>query len=211
MRAWIIGGVAAAGVTLAIGGLHLPEARPLLLFVTGGSCPIGAELSPEARDDARALSVASVRGQATAPSRPALGLTLGTTTRAEAETWAAGRGLTCGAETGGLRCAPAGTPGSSGSQLADEVWIELDGAERVVALVATTRDLAPADAATVFAARELELSAAGTPWKRRDADLTRTMAQQLAEYRYVDYRAQLTATNMGGRVTVRTTWQDLEG
>jgi len=202
-RAWILAGSAAAcGATLAIGALHLPAAKPLLLLLTGGSCPIGEELSPAARDDARALSVATVRGESRAPSRPALGLTLGVSTRAEGEAWGATRGFRCAPASGGLRC-----EGAAG----EDVWLELDGTDHVVSVVATQRDLTPAAGTAAFAQREQELAELGTPWKRRDADLTRTLAQQLAEYRYEDYRVQVTATNTGGRVTLRTAWQDLEG
>jgi hypothetical protein len=79
-------GVAVLAVaTVAVGVLHMPFARALL--VRAGGCPFGratlAELEP-----ARLAAIRCKRGTAAAPSRPALGFDLDRTARKDVDAWA---------------------------------------------------------------------------------------------------------------------------
>jgi hypothetical protein len=104
--------IARAGVALAlvgllaVGALHSNAGRALLGASGCPFDPAAKPASPETIEDFRKKSLASMRVGGKATARPALGLTLGASTRTEASSWASGLGLACEGELGGaaLRC-----------------------------------------------------------------------------------------------------------
>jgi hypothetical protein len=88
-----------AAATAAVGVLHMPFARGLLM--RAGGCPFGqatlAQLEP-----ARLAAVRSTRGSEAAPVRPALGFDLDRTTRKDLDAWADRAHVSCGEVREGL-------------------------------------------------------------------------------------------------------------
>jgi hypothetical protein len=81
---------ALGGAFALVGALHMPFARPLLMRL--GGCPAS---SPVAIDAARKDAIASSRGTAPAPARPALGFALDEATVTDVRAWAARVGAKC--------------------------------------------------------------------------------------------------------------------
>ncbi len=198
-------------LTGLVGVLHLPFAAPLLRKISPASlCPI-TRGSPAQIDRAHAIGAAAIRASATtnARSRPALGFVLDKTTRADVDAWAARHGVSCeniGGNGNLRRCVdvPAvavGEPVSSGPL--EEVSFELRATGELVSVETFRRHLAPSSAAVVAAALERGVaSAVGAPsttaGEAAEAHLARGfLSSYVAEHTFTDYRATVTATNLG--------------
>lgn len=204
--------VGLGGVVALIGALHLPAGRALLRTV--GGCPVGAPVAAEDADRARAVAWSTLRGVGEAPARPALGFALGETTRDALRAWADDAGAACVDEGASLRCTalPAGPWGAAGPD--DELRAGFDGAGALVSVVVSLSGRTPGEASAQWSALADGLDRQlGVPAARRGdgsaAGLARGgMAQATAEARFADFRASVTATQLGaGRVTVRAVYQ----
>ncbi len=204
-------GTAAFLFTALVGVLHMPFAKALLRRLSPASlCPVTHGSSAQI-DRAHAIGAAAIRASASqpAPSRPALGFTLDKTTRAELDAWAKLHGLSCGNINGNptlRRCndVPAGAIGEPSSDgPLEEVAFELRGTGELVSVETLRRGIDPARAADVVGA--LERSAASTlgpPTKSAGEATTAhlahgALASYEAEHAFLDYRATISATNMG--------------
>jgi hypothetical protein len=198
-------------LTALVGVLHLPFAAPLLRKISPASlCPI-TRGSPEQIDRAHAIGAASIRASATtsAPSRPALGFMLDQATRSDVDAWAARHGVSCeniGGNANLRRCldvpsVAVGEPAGFGT--IEEVTFELHGTGELVSVETMRRHLSPALAAAC--ASELERSAAGalgapstSAGEAAASHLGRGfLSSYVAEHAFTDYRATVTATNLG--------------
>ena len=209
-------GGAAVLFTGLVGLLHLPGAKPLLLTLLG-RCPVGFDVDmPVAeRDAARATVVDTVRGDATALSRPALGFTLDATSRADVTAWAGTHQVLCTPADTQIRCqsAPAAALGTAWP--ADHVTFSFDAHDRLVAVQAGSDltaqeavDRHQAAAATALAASGPGATGRGEPTADWLAGGPLRMLN--TEARYTDYRVRISATNMGsGRITFRELYQSL--
>lgn len=210
-----LGGV----VTLFVGGvgfLHLPVARPLLVWLLG-ACPFGfgTHLTVEQLDAARSDALVHVRGEAPAASRPALGFALDATTRSEVGAWATAHGLTCADDAPQLRCGGGGAELFGGSHPVDRVVFTFDAAGRVVAVEGNS-DLDAAGAAERQRALTAELTtAAGPPTAQVGTPEAAWLAEAKlraasSEFRFSDYRATVSVSHtIRDTYVVRETYQSL--
>jgi hypothetical protein len=204
-------GAGALFLTGLVGVLHLPFATSLLRKISPASlCPI-THGSAAQIDRAHAIGGAAIRASATttAPSRPALGFELDKTTRADLDAWAEKHGLSCtsiGGNESLRRCAdvPASAVGEAdGLGMLEEVSFELRSSGELVDVETLRRQLTPERAAVV--ASELEATAAttlGAPTQSggeaKSVHLAHGfLSSYVAEHTYSDYRATVSATNMG--------------
>jgi hypothetical protein len=201
-----------------IGFAHTKSGRWMLRYIPGmGACPVGMDvaLTPEQRDQARELAFDKVRGEGTSSGKPALGFTLGQTTRASVEGWAADRGVSCNSvRSNELRCQKVAGAAIDSSTDADEVLFVFDSAQALVTVGVTRNSMAPEAAVEFVQARASSLMAvAGPPSKERgeksSSYLSKNKLSQVAsEFSFSDYRAVVSATNMGeGRIVVREQFQ----
>lgn len=202
--------VTAVVLTAAMGVLHMPFARPALAWI-GFGCPIKMA-TPEEIEAARLTAARSVRGVEAAAERPALGFALDAMTRAEVEAWAAGHQVSCTELQKGtvLRCegVPAAALGSTGAAI-DDVTFKFEPKALKLVTVTTLRNQLDAPAAatamnTITAELRGKLGEGrlvGTPTAQYLA--SGPMRTALMEYRFSNYIANVSATNLGPRVAVR--------
>ena len=205
-----------------MGIAHTRVGRPLL-SVFGGSrvgCPVStANASPQQIEDQRAATMKAQRGAERAKSRPALswpdgdlglrrGFVLTQSTKADVVAWASARGVTCSEELAktALRCREIPVDGGTIRDL--YVRFEPSG---VLVGVDAIRDATSGDAAIALVEAIAKTIArdAGEPSATRGeasgAALERdTYASRAIEFRFRDYSADVSATNMGeGGLVVR--------
>lgn len=209
-------GFVCAALLGAIGFAHTPAGRPMLMWLAStAGCPVdlsgGDAATVEAfrvRQGARKLGLTSER------SRPALGFTLGATTREQAAAQLGGAAqCTWSRQRTVLKCVDSGLRVAHGTPIAD-LHLQFDTAGVLVAVdafhAATAADLALAQ----LARRQQELDALVGAYTDRDGPMS---AQELAqgnlrhtgiEYRYRNYVARISATNFGARgVRLREQYQ----
>ncbi len=167
--------------------------------MTATKCPWERTASAQEIEDARKVQAASLRQNATekAKARPASGLVLETTTKAELQTWAGEKGLACHDEMGGaaLRCE------SQGNAALNDVFARFNPKGVLVGLDIVHTATTPNDAAEKLTtlARSIE-SATGPATSKRGEPTAETLgAARLShaafEFRFVDYAADVSATN----------------
>lgn len=220
---WILGVVIGLPI-LAIGIIgfaHTKAGRPLLAYIPGmGKCPMGfgAKLSPEQRDAALRTSLAPFKGSEKAAARPALGFHLDTTTRSEVASWASDHGVACAPDRSGtqLKCKSVPREALSGAAYdADDMIFGFDSHDRLISVRAATEKLVPEDAVATVVAAENEVGAAAGPATStsgaRDASSLRLpLGRASSSFRYADYRAEISATNVGqSRVRVIEQYQSI--
>jgi hypothetical protein len=200
----------AGGVTFsiaAIGALHMPFARGLLMRV--GGCPMaGAKMTPVEMDAARHLAVAANPGTTAAPARPALAFTLDVTTLADVHAWAKSAHVDCDDVHPGLvKCTDVPGPRARAGAI-DELALGFNTAGHLVNVTTLRQHLSPSQAAD--SARDLttalraELGPGGHTAGTFDAaHLAQPGAYSTAmlSYRFADYVADVTAMNMGASGT----------
>jgi hypothetical protein len=187
----------------------MPVARPLLAWI-GVGCP--GRASPEAVEAARLDSARAARGVTPSPARPALGFALDVSTRTDVDAWAAERKLTCKESQRGtvLRCSavPAAELGHGGSDVDDLSFLFEPATMRLVTVTALRNQLdAPSAAAAMNGVADALARSLGEGKRRGEATAPYLSAGPLrtavVEYRFSDYIASVSATNLGGRVAVR--------
>lgn len=195
-----------AGLTLVIGLLHTKAARPLLAHL-GVRCPVRA--SSEDVEQARKNSARAERGAEAALSRPALGFALDHTTLADVKAWAERARVSCDEIRSGalLRCAnvPEIAVGGGGPAIDQLDFGFAPNSARLVNISAWRRGLSGAAAAdqmsTVLAGLRQQIGAptrqAGEPTASYLA--AGPMHTAVVEYRFSDYIADVSATNLAGR------------
>jgi hypothetical protein len=192
--------------TLAIGALHLPFARPLLMRV--GGCPLaGAKMTPAEMDVARHIAVTGGRGAGEAPARPALVFTLDATTLVDVHSWAARAHVACDDVRPGLvKCAhvPPGAVGRANVEgPIDELTLAFGARGRLENVTTFRTDLRPGAAARAAEDVVSSLTADLGPPAKSAGDfaldrLAQSGAASLATraYRYRDYVAEVTAIHL---------------
>jgi hypothetical protein len=206
--AMAVGGFCVASFAL-IGFAHTRAGRPLLRYIPGmGACPMGFDhaLSPAAREQQRARALLPFRGAERAASRPALGFALGRSTRSDVAAWQAQFQLACHPDLDGTETTCAGVPqaalGGDGGR-ADEASFFFDPQDRLVAVNVARRGLLPAQATQLVKTRARELSEKAGPSSRTVGTLDPEflapgrIAEAAVEFRFSDYHADVSATQMG--------------
>lgn len=199
-----------------VGALHLPAGRPILAWI-GMGCPLRA--SPEATEAARIESARAARGSAAAPVRPALGFDLGKTTREEIAAWALQRGVSCSESQQGtiMKCenVPSLALDLSGPSI-DDLTFGFEPSRQTLVTVTTLRsrlDSAGAEKAMRKIAADLsEKLGAGRAVGEPTAEYLAAgpMHTALVEYRFTNYLADVSATNLGPRVAVREHYMSID-
>ena len=206
---WAVGTFATATVLMTVA--HLPPVNGWIGWThhTGsGTCPFGY-----GKQETTARRASKPHDGAAAHARPALGFSLGETTRADLIAWAGAHGVWCMPSRGAteLACSsaplaasvasvPIDTQRPAGALPARSLWFDLDG-DVLDGIHTVRRASASAPVASAFTAMTGTLTAeAGAPARTSGspADLDKGAFQQaVAEYRFRDYAATLRATNMG--------------
>ena len=212
---WKVLGAAAAlsvAAVAVIGVAHTPMGRPLLAYIPGFSsvCPIGAELDPVQRAQARAEATRGLRTDTPAPSHRVLAFELGQTSKDDVRGWA---------RDAGLRCEEALRWTCSGHRLEGleaTVSFGFDPQGRLLEVEQRARvsDAADASAATVALARHVESNVGPATLERGRMDAgylaAAPLRQHLREFRFADLRARVSTTNLGERgFAVRSVHQAL--
>lgn len=205
-------GVPAAAMLLTglMGVLHMPFARPALAWI-GFGCPI-PQASPEEIEAARMSSARAARGTTLAAERPALGFQLDKMSKTEVDAWIAQHDLKCSELQKGmvLKCenVPAAALGLSGGNV-DDLAFKFEPKQLKLVTVTSLRNQLDASTAantmnTITAELREKLGEGrnvGTPTAQYLA--SGPMRTALTEYRFSNYIANVSATNLGQRVAVR--------
>jgi hypothetical protein len=213
--------IAAVSVPLlaASVALHTPAGRALLGGANG--CPWGKSPPSEAKlEELRVKSAATLKtnGATRATARPAFGFVLDQSTRADVTAWAARAAATCTAEIAGaaLRCelAEKNITEENGVSVRD-AFFRFDP-RGVVVGIDLMRDGTNGDkAAAVLTTISDRISkAAGPPSTVRgtadSAHLGEYLDRAATEFRFADYAADVSATNLGERgVVVREQYRSI--
>ena len=197
-----------AALALLAAALHTKAARPLLARI-GMKCPVqGSAADVEA---ARLESARAGRGTEAAASRPALGFTLDAMTLSAVKDWANKEHVSCEEIRKGsfLRCS--NVPQSALGGSVDRASVaQLDfgfapSTQRLVNISAWRRGLSSAAAATQMRALAASLKAElGAPTVEAGARTAGYLAAgpmhtAVVQYRFSDYSADVSATNIPGR------------
>ena len=206
-RAAIWSGSIAGAIVLLVGLLHTRVGRPLLGQLGLGGCPVAA--SAEDVEHARMASARATRGIAQSPSRPALGFQLDSMTRGDVEAWAERHHIACESARSDtlLRCArvPADAIGEAGPEVDALTFGFVPKTLKLVNITAVRHGLDGEHAATQMETIASHLrSELGAPEKAL-GDRTATylsggdLRTAIVTYRFADYIADVTATNIPGR------------
>jgi hypothetical protein len=207
-RALLVGSAGAALVIGLVGVGHTRLGRPLLARVSG--CPVaGREATPEQIETLRRKTTPALKGTMRAAARPANGFTLDRSTRSEVIAWGEEMHATCNEELSGaiVRCEHAAD--------IEDALFRFDPKGVLVGV-----DLMHASTDGTTAVKEIdELTgkiekAAGPPASVRGTHTSEWINAPLreirAEFRFTDYAADLTATNLGDRrIVVREQYRSI--
>lgn len=205
IRAGIYTASTLAFLTAVIGVMHLKAARPLLAML-GVKCPIEATGADVER--ARLKSARAVRGTEVAASRPALGFALDTTTLADVKAWADKNQISCdeSRQSTLLKCTnvPASAVGGTGPAVSEVDFGFTPKEARLVNVSAWHNRMSSADAIaqmnTAVSGLEKQLGAPTEEKGDRSASYLAAapMHTAVVQYRFADYIADVTATNLPG-------------
>lgn len=199
--------VSVLGFLILVGGLlHTPAGRPLLARL-GVGCPVKA--SPEDIEAARRSSARSQRGSETAASRPALGFALDSMTVSDVKAWADQKQVSCQDIRPGLvRCTDVpvlAVVGGSGPVMERlDLGFSLSSG-RLVNISAWRTGLTGSAAARQLEAVAVSLRGQlGNPTRAAGSRSAEYLAAgplhtAIVEYRFKDYIADVSATNIPGR------------
>lgn len=213
---WALGAGATTLVAVAfMGFLHTPKGRPLLAKM--GGCPIKVASAAEL-EKAQADAMHAEKGQTPAKARFAMGFELRKTKLDDVEAWAKSRGVSCTEKREGfLICSevPAtALPTTFVSTKAMEVTFLFRLSDKTLTNVSVWHnDLRPDAAGREVSATFRGVSGiegAATEQKGSPETFDHEGAMATATYKYSDYAAELTALQLGGRVTLRQSYQALD-
>lgn len=197
-----------------IGLLHVPAVRDRLAHAgIRWGCPLPLA-TPAQVEAAFSDATRKDRGDRLAPERPAAGLALGITTLADAARWSERHGIECKRADQGftlVRCAdvPAEVIGEHGAAI-ELVTLVFDGTNTLRSVDVWRGRLSASLAAEVYLRLAAQLdgslgAATVHEGSASAAKLAAQFAQVATEYRFSDYVARLSATNIPGKgVAVRT-------
>jgi hypothetical protein len=217
-KRWLtIAGVTAPLLAVAV-GLHTPAGRALL---GASACPWGGSApSAERLEELRVKSAGTLKGNATtrATARPAFGFVLDQSTRADVTAWATRASATCTEEVGGaaLRCelAEKNITEESGVAVRD-AFFRFDPRGVVVGIDLMRDGTDGNKAAAVLTTISDRISrAAGPPSTVQgtadSAHLGGYLDRAATEFRFADYAADVSATNLGERgVVIREQYRSI--
>jgi len=192
-------------LTLVGGFLHTKAGRPLLARL-GVGCPVKA--SPADVEAARRNSARSQRGTEAVASRPALGFALDSMTLADVKAWAAQKHVDCeDVRAGYLRCVnvPTAALGQTGPNIDKLEFGFTIASERLVNVNAWRSGLSGRAAAaqmdSVIDGLRTQIGAPTTEAGDRSAKYLAAghLHTAVASYRFKDYIADVSATNIPGR------------
>lgn len=193
-----------AALTVFVGFLHTKAGRPLLARF-GVGCPVKA--SPEAVEAARDHSARAQRGVEMAASRPALGFELGKATLADVKAWAEAKHVECEDRREGLlRCTnvPPAALGSTGPIFEKVDFGFVLATNQLVNINAWRKGLSSTAAASQLnELADTMQQQLGAPTKESGARTAQylgsgPMRTAVVQYRFKDYIADLSATNIPG-------------
>jgi hypothetical protein len=199
--------VGAALLVVGVGLGHAKMMRPLLARV--GGCPVaGKTATPEELEAFRVKNATSLKGTSRALARPAFGFTLDTSTKADVVAWGQRTHAECTDELGGaaLRCEAAGD--------VEDAYFRFDprGVLVGVDLIHPATDGANALRIVDDIASRLSKEA-GAPTAVRGTRtpefLDAQFRQAALEFHFVDYAADVTATNLGAGIVVREQYRSV--
>lgn len=192
-------------LTLVGGFLHTKAGRPLLARL-GVGCPVKA--SPEAVEAARLNSARAQRGTEAAASRPALGFALDTMSLADVKAWASQQHVSCeDVRAGLLRCTdvPVAALGGTGPVI-NKLDLGFSLANQHLVNISAWRNGLSSEAAVaqmdaVVASMKERVGEPTTEAGSRSASYLASgpLHTAMVEYRYKDYIADVSATNVPGR------------
>lgn len=203
-----------------IGLAHTTFGRPILMWLSGagvtGNCPLGFDqANPLATEYFRKQQLEQREGAGVAKTFRALDFVLGETTKADVQRWVRERQATCDeARQGSALTCSAYAESIGAAPHASDLFMLFDGEDRLVAL-----DLmrTPTDAAAAAATLTRQIEAVSTnvgPATKQHGEaaaawlMAEPMRMTLREFRYQDFVASISATNLGSRgVRVREQYQ----
>lgn len=214
-RRWWIAAAVAVPVLGASVLAHTRAGRTLF----GEKCPWeGAPPSAERLETFRVKKAASLKGTTRAPARPAFGFVLDQSTKADVSAWGSRVGATCIDEIAGaaLRCESAGRPITADAEIPiKDAFFRFDP-RGVLVGVDLMRDGTDGEKAlaTLATITDKISRAAGPPstvqGTASPAQLTGYLSRAASEFRFVDYAADVSATNMGEQgVVVREQYRSI--
>lgn len=214
MRARLVKiGIAATIGLAAMAALHVPGVRARVLGASAG-CPWSKPPSQQDREESRKQIAATMRTDRRATARPAFGFELDRTTRDAVLAWGKAENRTCTDELGGaaLRCESA----EAARGLVRDAFFRFDPQGRLVGVDLVHEGTDASGAAAIVAKLESDVTqAAGKPTAARGivsaAHLGEGyLSQANFEYRFTDYAADITATNLGDQgIVVREQYRSL--
>lgn len=214
-KRWTI--LAAVGVPLVLAavGLHTRAGQAL---IGAGGCPWGGAPSAERLEDFRVKNAATLKTNARATARPAFGFVLDQSSRADVTAWGSRVGATCKDELKGaaLRCeSPNGIVGAEGGTPVRDAFFRFDprGVLVGVDLMHDGTDGEKAAAALKTVTERIS-KAAGPPTTMQgtasSAGLGGYLNRAATEFRFADYAADVSATNLGEQgVVVREQYRSI--
>ena len=197
-------------LTLAMGLLHTPLGRPLLARL-GVGCPVQA--SPEDVDRARLESAHATQGTEASPAQPALGFVLDQMTMKDVLAWADREHVSCDDTRSGsiLTCknVPNGALGGRAGGSIDELEMAFSATSKKLVNIATTQyglegNVAAAQMSRVVTSLEGQLGKPTREAGERSGSYLESapLRTALVRYRFTDYQADVTATNLPGKGTM---------
>lgn len=185
----------------------------------GEKCPWeGAPPSAERLESFRVKSAAGLKGTTRAPARPAFGFVLDASTKADVTAWGTRVGATCREEIAGaaLRCETGDKPVATEGEIpVRDAFFRFDP-RGVLVGVDLMRDGTDGEkAAAVLTTITAQIArAAGPPstvqGTASSAHLAGYMNRAGSEFRFADYAADVSATNLGDRgVVVREQYRSI--
>ncbi len=206
---WVFRGAGGLAIlTGAIGALHMPFARPLMMRL--GGCPMaGMRMTPEQMDRSRQMGVAGVAGSradSAAPARPALGFALDATTVDEVHAWASRQHVDCDDVRAGLvRCtdvAPVALSRPASEKPVNELLLGFNAHGHLVNITTMRSHLSPDEAAKnaqeIVSSLAAKLGTGKVGGQFVASRLSAAGADSIGtvSYRFHDYFADVTAMNL---------------
>jgi hypothetical protein len=218
--------IAIASLSIAfvavMGFAHTKAGRPLLLVIGpvfgmgsahahsgAGRCPLGFDVAQNSgdKDAARARFAALHQGEGTPGTRVALGFSLGRTTRAEVQRWAASHQLQCvtprvGADLDCSDVPSSALPADHSGPTIKSLWFNFDGKDLLASVIGIRKEENPQPILGAFESmRDTTTQAVGAPTKilgePTATSLTGLLSQVSVEYKFKGYYAVARAGNMG--------------
>lgn len=194
----LVGALAVAAPTALLGAAHTGAGTPWLARLGGAGCPLATPSSPAQLEAQRKGAMENLRGASPAPSRPALGLGIETSSPDEVRAWAAARGMRCeeSPAESALRC-----NGEVARGAISDVFARFDERDRLVVLDVFRAGASAPEALARF--DELQRSLAGTlgPPSSVSGEATTAyleaapLRRAAIAYRFLDFAADVSAVN----------------